>query len=273
MIENPDRKKSHGPSDDPLENAWSALEEGDPEGALEILSSLGEEDPDRWITQTLVHLELGELTAAEKALDRARRLLGAEDPDVLWATAELFLMRWQIGEARDLYERLAAIESTRILLERIALCLDLQGDFEAADRIMDDAEEMDPEEGKRPVLSAEEFEGIVQEAVRELPEVYRSAFETMAVVIDPVPDRDLVTGGGEDLPPDILGFFEGVSMLERSVTDTADLPPVIYIFRRNLERMCRSRDELRDEIRVTLYHELGHALGHDEEGLREIGLD
>jgi predicted Zn-dependent protease with MMP-like domain len=266
-------RENHEPPSDPIEEAWTALEDGDPDRALEILSTLDEEDPDRWVTEALVHLELGEISNAEKALERARRLLGEKDPDVLWATAEIHLLRWRIGEAKQIFDHLAKIERTRPVLERIALCLDLEGNSEAADRIMDEAEREDPEGRQRPVLSTEEFETVVHEAVQDLPKVYRRAFETMAVVIDPVPDRSLVTDDEEDMPPDLLGLFVGRSMLDRSVTDTADLPPVIYLFRRNLERVCRTREELREEIRTTLYHELGHALGHDEEGLREIGLD
>lgn len=255
-----------------IDEAWAAFDDGEPERALAILSELDEDDPDRWITETLVHLELGDVREAEKALERARDLVGGEDPDVLWATAEIHLLSWRIGEAKQIYTRLAKSGSTRDILERIALCLDLEGDFESADRAMDEADREDPEAGGRTVLSAEEFEAIVHEAVLELPEAYRRAFETMAVVIDPVPDRNLVTGRGEDMPPDILGFFVGRTMLDLSVTDTAELPPMIYLFRRNLERMCRSPEELREEIRTTLYHELGHALGLDEEGLGEIGL-
>jgi len=46
----------------------------------------------------------------------------------------------------------------------------------------------------------------------------------------------------------------------------------ILIFRRNLERMAGSDDELREEIRTTLIHETGHFFGLSDEDLEGIGL-
>jgi predicted Zn-dependent protease with MMP-like domain len=46
----------------------------------------------------------------------------------------------------------------------------------------------------------------------------------------------------------------------------------ILIFRRNLERMVASDDELREEVRTTLLHETGHFFGLDEAALGELGL-
>ena len=46
---------------------------------------------------------------------------------------------------------------------------------------------------------------------------------------------------------------------------SAELPPTIYLFQRNLERYAADRDHLREEIRTTLFHELGHLLGLDED--------
>ena len=45
----------------------------------------------------------------------------------------------------------------------------------------------------------------------------------------------------------------------------------ILIFRRNLERVVGSDDELREEIRTTLLHETGHFFGLDDEELEGIG--
>jgi predicted Zn-dependent protease with MMP-like domain len=47
---------------------------------------------------------------------------------------------------------------------------------------------------------------------------------------------------------------------------------VIYLFRRNLLRSCRSQEELAKEIRITVLHEVGHLLGLDEDELDQWGL-
>jgi predicted Zn-dependent protease with MMP-like domain len=256
-----------------VEAAWRALDEGAPEEALRILAGVDRADGERWAAETIAHIDLRDLSAAEKALRRAHGILGPDDPGVLWATAELRLHIWQIEEARAIYEQLDRIERTVPVLERLSLCLELQGDFKAADATLAEAARIDPDGAPMPPrLSPDAFGEVVQEAVGDLPDEFRAAFETMAVVIDPVPDPDLAAGAEVDTPPDLLGLFLGRSMLERGVADPVELPPTIFLFQRNLERRCRDRAELREEIRITLYHELGHALGLDEEGLEELGL-
>jgi predicted Zn-dependent protease with MMP-like domain len=75
------------------------------------------------------------------------------------------------------------------------------------------------------------------------------------------------------LTPDLFGLFIGTNLRDESVFNVPGLPTAIYIFQRNLERACRSREELISEIGTTLYHELGHYLGLDEDDLYDLGVD
>jgi predicted Zn-dependent protease with MMP-like domain len=74
------------------------------------------------------------------------------------------------------------------------------------------------------------------------------------------------------LAPDLLGLFVGRHLLERSHDDLPSAPGAIFLFRRNLLRTCRSKEELAREIRITVQHEVGHLLGLDEEDLERWGL-
>jgi predicted Zn-dependent protease with MMP-like domain len=60
--------------------------------------------------------------------------------------------------------------------------------------------------------------------------------------------------------------------MDRSTADVPTTPGLIYLFRRNLLRMCRDREELAREIRTTVLHEVAHLLGLDEDGVGEWGL-
>ena len=46
----------------------------------------------------------------------------------------------------------------------------------------------------------------------------------------------------------------------------------MILFKKNLEKVCRSVDELIDQIEITVRHEIGHYLGLDEDDMERLGL-
>ena len=46
----------------------------------------------------------------------------------------------------------------------------------------------------------------------------------------------------------------------------------VILFKRNLEKVCRDREDLIEQIQVTVRHEVGHHLGLSEEDLDRLGL-
>jgi predicted Zn-dependent protease with MMP-like domain len=49
------------------------------------------------------------------------------------------------------------------------------------------------------------------------------------------------------------------------------LPDRIALYRFNLERLARSRDELTQIVKRTVLHEVAHHFGIDDERLEELG--
>lgn len=258
-----------------LDAAWARLEEGEPELALRELSALDEGLCERWLAETMARMELGDLVQARRALERARASgVPADDPDHLWATGQLLLREWKLDEAQATFRRLTEVDRTPEALERLSFCEELRGDLVEAERLYAEAHRIDPEDFPEiSRLEEEEFALVVQEAVEFLPPEFQALLGQTRLVLSAVPDRSIVIPGEEvETPPDLLGLFLGASMLERS-EDLPELPPVIHLYQRNLERAAADEDDLREQIRVTLYHELGHLLGFDEDGVADLGLE
>ncbi|MCP4006481.1 MAG: tetratricopeptide repeat protein [bacterium] len=150
------------------------------------------------------------------------------------------------------------------------------GDYEHAERLFAEAAEIDPQLYPVPTrISDEEFEAAATAALRELPEQIRRYVETCPIIIEDLPDVELVRS--ESISPQVLGIFLGVPVTDpdsnphhapepRSDTDR------IVLFKRNLEKIAGDLEELIEEIRVTVKHEIGHYLGMDEDEVERLGL-
>jgi predicted Zn-dependent protease with MMP-like domain len=115
-------------------------------------------------------------------------------------------------------------------------------------------------------LSLEAFERIVAEALDELPDLFHSALENVAVVVQEEPGAELLREVDmEDDDDELLVLYVGIPLTEREISNPAMLPDRVYIFRQPILRTCDTVGEVRDEIRDTVVHELGHHMGLSDE--------
>ncbi len=121
-------------------------------------------------------------------------------------------------------------------------------------------------------ITAEAFRAEVDKAIDELPGDTRKLLDGVPVETVDLPSRADLVAVDPPFAPTILGLFRG---LPRGMEDsTGAAPPrAILLYRRNLARAVRTRDELNRQIRRTLLHEIGHVAGLDEDELRRRGLD
>jgi predicted Zn-dependent protease with MMP-like domain/Flp pilus assembly protein TadD len=133
-----------------------------------------------------------------------------------------------------------------------------------------EGEEAEGEEGEGERLDEKELAAVAEEALRELPERARRLLVNVPIIIAELPAREDVEAG---MDPRMLGLFMGTPYPESSSLGGQPGLTQIVLFRRNLERVAGSEDELREEIRTTLLHETGHFFGMDERDLEKVGLD
>jgi predicted Zn-dependent protease with MMP-like domain len=116
-----------------------------------------------------------------------------------------------------------------------------------------------------PRLSRAEFERLVEKAIGELPELFRSRLENVVIAIEDEPtDEDYeLTGTPED--EDLFGIFRGPMRTEMSWDMLPTLPPQAVVFRGPILRNTSSNREAVKEIKDTLVHELGHYFGLEDD--------
>jgi predicted Zn-dependent protease with MMP-like domain len=120
-------------------------------------------------------------------------------------------------------------------------------------------------------LSLEEFEELVDEALESIPPPFEPYMEGLAVDVEPMPDKETLDEMRLRDPRSLLGLYRGTPLTARSVEQSLRLPDSIVIYQRNIERMCRTRQQLVEQIRKTILHEVGHHFGMNERELREMG--
>jgi predicted Zn-dependent protease with MMP-like domain len=264
-----------------LEPVWDALDEGDFNAALDLAESCvaaHTESGAAWLALAAARYEMGDIGGTREAADRAGRFGCSEEPMRIWYLAAASHYEWDFADARDDLEALLAREpdfaEAWYLLAQVG---EMQGDEITARRGYTRAHDLDPERFGMPRRVEEPvIHDAVAQARRELPDQFRELLDELAVVIRPVPDRNLAMSeepNGMPIPPDVLGLFVGRSQLEHSVFDSGSSPGLILLFQKNLERVCPTDETLVEEVHVTLWHELAHYLGFEEEDMPELGLE
>ena len=124
-------------------------------------------------------------------------------------------------------------------------------------------------DGPRRLLTPEAFESVAQAALDELPQALLDELNGVAIMIEDRPTPAMVADG---IDPRILGLYHGVPLNQRSASFGAPFADTIHLFGSNLERVCRTRDDLARQIRVTVLHETAHFFGYSEGQLRSMGL-
>ncbi len=120
-------------------------------------------------------------------------------------------------------------------------------------------------------ISEEEFDEIVRKAITRIPREIGKHFDNIVISVRKEPTEEMLEDAGVEPDGTLLGLFQGVPLIERSVTTPPLYPDMIYLFQNPLEEMCATREELEREIEITLVHEVAHFVGMNEEQLAALG--
>jgi predicted Zn-dependent protease with MMP-like domain len=150
-----------------------------------------------------------------------------------------------------------------------------RADYGGATRDYLRAHRNDPSYPVPPELTDAMVEASVLEAVRSLHPSIQAFLGQVPLVLEEVPEQELLASFDPPASPsDLLGYFSGPVLSERSMGDPwSAMPGSIVLYRRNIARIAVDRPQMLEELRITIFHEVGHALGLSEEDLEQRGLD
>jgi predicted Zn-dependent protease with MMP-like domain len=120
-------------------------------------------------------------------------------------------------------------------------------------------------------LSKQEFGELVERVIQDVPAPFDQYLQTIRIEVRGQPTPRMLRAARVGSGNTLLGLYVGRPQTRRSVEDSGYLPDVIYLFQREIERMCNSEEELATEVRRTLLHEIGHHFGLGEQELGKLG--
>jgi predicted Zn-dependent protease with MMP-like domain len=118
-------------------------------------------------------------------------------------------------------------------------------------------------------MTMERFRELVAEALDRFPNEFAQYLDNVEVVVEDLPSPEVQCQFQRSPHQLLLGLYHGVPLTDRSVL-SMHMPDIIYLYRRNIEAVCRSEAEVRKQIRDTVLHEIGHHFGMDEDQLRGV---
>lgn len=114
-------------------------------------------------------------------------------------------------------------------------------------------------------MTEKEFEKLVTEALKDLPQEFKEKLDNVDVVVEEWPSLQIAQGRL------LLGLYQGVPKTTWGRDQGLQIPDKITIFRRPIEFLARSDIETIKKLVVdTVQHEIAHHFGISDARLDEI---
>jgi predicted Zn-dependent protease with MMP-like domain len=122
------------------------------------------------------------------------------------------------------------------------------------------------------MASLEDIERIAREVFAGLPEPFRPGAADVVLQVVDWPPRDVLDDLGIDDPLDLTGLYDGIPLTEKSFTDPAPYPDVIWLFREPIlaELAERGNVTLEELVSHVTIHELAHYFGWSDDDIAAI---
>jgi predicted Zn-dependent protease with MMP-like domain len=119
-------------------------------------------------------------------------------------------------------------------------------------------------------LNRPDFERLVEQAIRSIPREFLDRVDNLTFQVEDWADADTLADVGFDDPRDLLGYYRGWPLSERT-HEYRGLPDVITIYQKAVGNYREETGgSLTKIIRDTVIHELAHYFGFSEDEMDEI---
>ena len=119
-------------------------------------------------------------------------------------------------------------------------------------------------------MTRDEFEDLVESALKALPRSFRMKLRNIAVVVEDWADEETLREMGIEPPDTLYGLYRGIDLTRRDASYANVLPDTIHIYQGPIEEDCADPEEMADLVRDVVAHEIGHYFGLDDDTMEDI---
>lgn len=120
-------------------------------------------------------------------------------------------------------------------------------------------------------MTRNKFEKLVKEGIEAIPRKFLEKLKNVEIVIEDEPTYYQVNKLKARKDLFILGLYEGVPQTQRWYYGQV-LPDKITIFKKSIERVANSDQEIKEIIKNTVWHEIAHHFGMNEKEIKEMEI-
>ena len=247
-----------------LKQAERHLEEGRPGDALQLCDRACFAGDDALYQSALMRgrilLEIGDTSGALSCFDSIASL-ETKDAEVDCARGTALFELAQFPEAQSALQ--SAIREDPNLADAhylLGLIAEFVGSGEEG-RWFREAYRIDPERfSPSPQLTNDEFSEVIEEAVSGMDESFQQALEQIPIVVAELPLVNELKHLEPVISPLSLAMVVG-TIVDGYVDETVE--PVLFLFKRNIERAFRDREGMISATRIAIQTHFSEALGVD----------
>ena len=127
--------------------------------------------------------------------------------------------------------------------------------------------------GARFAPTLDDIEALASQALKELPEPFKSLASDVTCSVAEFAEDDVLEGFGMESPFELMGLFVGTGLTEDgAVPQTGQLPNTVFLYRRAiLDYWAENEgDTLGEIVTHVLVHEIGHHFGFSDDDMESI---
>ncbi len=117
-------------------------------------------------------------------------------------------------------------------------------------------------------MSNKEFEKLVEEGIKAIPEKFLRKLDNVDIVIEERPSPYQLGKIGAKKNTLLFGLYEGVPQTKRRHYGQV-LPDKITVFKEPIEKIAKTKEEIKEKVKRVVWHEIAHHFGMDEKRVRE----